>query len=618
MVRYIRIMLTGRLKITFCGLLVSVILFVTATGSAAPQRESGTSPAAIYSELEKLYHIGGTDGDSVRQLIYSIMQKGDYTNTLRWAKELHKLGKAHGDDATTSYGAAIMGSSYIFLRKADSSLMYLNEAVELGEKARFDWGLSSAYNSLGLYELNFENFDGYQAIRYFQKGVEAARRSNNLSTLSVLLTNIADVYYLKGDVAGLPYALEAYDLAREAGDEYHIFTSTYVMAAIYFIDNDYENALKYIQISETAMAPTGEPVSPYKAIVVYTLHGCILTAIDDYTGAQQYFEMALSFRDDTIGDELVMTYLNYGDYHKKLGRWPQALEMYLDGIKLSEEMHNEVYHNLFYLRISEAYEAMGDYVNAMSYHKEYNKLSRKQFDIEKERSLNEMRVQYDLEKKEAEIEMSGLRLTQEKRKNQILWLIVLVVLLSLAGTLYFYRRRNKLYLEIVKQSQKAVRAQEKLRHKPQHEVGLRDTVADDAAVDEEVEKYANSPLSSEKSKELFERLEHIMDTEKLYRDGNLNVDRLAERLDSNRSYLSRIINEFSGLNFNNYINKYRIEEAVNTLSDADNNIPLKALAFELGFNNLTTFYNSFQKELGIPPSQYRKKLLELKKENSGV
>ncbi len=60
-------------------------------------------------------------------------------------------------------------------------------------------------------------------------------------------------------------------------------------------------------------------------------------------------------------------------------------------------------------------------------------------------------------------------------------------------------------------------------------------------------------------------------------------------------------------------NKYRIEEAVNILSDADNNMPLKALASELGFNNLTTFYNSFQKELGIPPSQYRKKLLELKR-----
>lgn len=598
----------GRSLITFIGL-ASVILSVMATGRATRQVPSDAMSVTMYSELEKMYHDGGTGADSARIFVYGIMQKGDYANTLSWAKELHRLGRKHGDDATTSYGASIMGNSYVFLRNADSSLMYLTEAVDLGKKAGFDWGLGLAYNGLGLYVMNFENFDGYQAVRHFQTGLEAARRSGNLKDASLLLSNIANVYFLKGDIAGLPYALEGYDLARETGDEYRIFISAYVVASIYFLSNDYENALTYVQISETAMNPAGEPVSAYKSIVAYTLHGRILTAMGDYEGAQHYFDRALSFRDRTIGDELVMTYLNYGDLYKQLGNWPLALEMYQEGIGLSEEMHNEVYHDLFYGRISEAYEAMGDYARALSYHKEYYKLSRKQFDIEKERSLSEMRVQYDLEKKEAEIEMSKLRLLQEQRKNQILWLLVFIFLLSLVGTLYFYRRRNKLYLEIVKQSQKAVRAQEKLKHMPQQGNESGGMVPGD----EEVEKYANSPLSTEKSKELFEQLEYIMDNEKVYRDGDLNVDKLAERLGSNRSYLSRIINEFSSLNFNNYVNKYRIEEAVNVLSDADNNIPLKALASELGFNNLTTFYNSFQKELGIPPSQYRKKLLELKR-----
>jgi AraC-like DNA-binding protein len=579
-------------------------------GSAEPIVLSKLS-ASIYAELEKIYSDNENGADSARMTVYGIMQQGDVSNTLRWAEELYKLGRKYDDDATRSYGAAMMGGSYIYLRNADSSRLYLKEAVELGEKAGFDWGLGSAYNGLGLYALNFEDFDTYQAIRYFRAGLEPAKRSKNINVAAVLLSNIANAYYLKGDTTGLSYALESYEMALETGDDYLIFTAAHEASAIYFLKKDYANALKYVKISEASMTSKSEDqISPHKAIIVYTLYGRTLTALGDYTGAKHYFELALSFRDATVSDELVLTYLDYGDYYKQLGQWRQALSMYLVGMELSEEMLNEVYHNFFYLRISEAYEAVGDHVEAMRYYKEYYQLSQKQFNVEKERSLNEMRVQYDLEKKEAEIEMAKLRLIQEERKTQILWVIVLAVLLGFAGTVYFYRRRNKLYLEIVKQSQKAVKAKEKLRRGP---LQGKEFVAMEPEDEEEVEKYANSPLSSARSMELFERLEQIMETEKAYRDGDLNIDKLAERMGSNRSYLSRIINEFSGLNFNNYVNKYRIEEAVNILSDTNNNIPLKALAAELGFNNLTTFYNSFQKEQGIPPSQYRKKVIELER-----
>ena len=73
-------------------------------------------------------------------------------------------------------------------------------------------------------------------------------------------------------------------------------------------------------------------------------------------------------------------------------------------------------------------------------------------------------------------------------------------------------------------------------------------------------------------------------------------------------------NEQSKLSFTHYVNRFRIEEAIRLLSDPNNETPLKAISTELGFNSISTFYNLFQSSVGMTPSQYRNKVMELQKE----
>ncbi|HED37105.1 MAG TPA: AraC family transcriptional regulator, partial [Ignavibacteria bacterium] len=69
---------------------------------------------------------------------------------------------------------------------------------------------------------------------------------------------------------------------------------------------------------------------------------------------------------------------------------------------------------------------------------------------------------------------------------------------------------------------------------------------------------------------------------------------LSEKCKTNRSYLSQIIHEKYQLSFNNFINKYRIEEAMRLLMEpAGIDIPLKALHERLGFSSYTRFYEAF-------------------------
>ena len=86
------------------------------------------------------------------------------------------------------------------------------------------------------------------------------------------------------------------------------------------------------------------------------------------------------------------------------------------------------------------------------------------------------------------------------------------------------------------------------------------------------EKYASSSLTDEKSLELFRTLERIMREEKIYKDNFITKDKVAEILGTNRTYLSRIINEQSKLSFTHYVNRFRIEEAIRLLSDPNNEI----------------------------------------------
>lgn len=58
-----------------------------------------------------------------------------------------------------------------------------------------------------------------------------------------------------------------------------------------------------------------------------------------------------------------------------------------------------------------------------------------------------------------------------------------------------------------------------------------------------------------------------MREEKIYKDNSITKDKIADLLGTNRTYLSRIINEQSKQSFTHYVNSFRIEEAIRLLSN---------------------------------------------------
>jgi ligand-binding sensor domain-containing protein/AraC-like DNA-binding protein len=117
-------------------------------------------------------------------------------------------------------------------------------------------------------------------------------------------------------------------------------------------------------------------------------------------------------------------------------------------------------------------------------------------------------------------------------------------------------------------------------------------------------RYSKSPLNREKADEINRRLTDYLQSEKVYLESDLSLHKLAARLGVRPNYLSQVINQFHNRNFFEFINMYRIEEAKRLL--AETTLKIEAVAYDSGFNSLSTFNSAFKKFTGSTPSAYRK------------
>lgn len=121
------------------------------------------------------------------------------------------------------------------------------------------------------------------------------------------------------------------------------------------------------------------------------------------------------------------------------------------------------------------------------------------------------------------------------------------------------------------------------------------------------EKYQNSPLSPDMTQALLDELKYKMDSEKLYLDNQLSLPQLAQVLNVSNHYLSQVINQQTGMNFFDFINRYRVDLAKQKLiSPSSQTENILSIAMDSGFNSKSSFYTAFKKHTGMTPSQYRK------------
>lgn len=107
--------------------------------------------------------------------------------------------------------------------------------------------------------------------------------------------------------------------------------------------------------------------------------------------------------------------------------------------------------------------------------------------------------------------------------------------------------------------------------------------------------------------EMKKRLKYLLEEEKVYTNKNLRIVDISRDLNTNRSYVSRLINQVYNKSFSGLINHYRLDEARYMLQAPEYSLLcVSEIASRAGFLSESSFYRNFKKETGMSPRDWRK------------
>lgn len=104
-------------------------------------------------------------------------------------------------------------------------------------------------------------------------------------------------------------------------------------------------------------------------------------------------------------------------------------------------------------------------------------------------------------------------------------------------------------------------------------------------------------------KETLAALEAIMAAKQIYRDPELNLNRLARKTGITARQISSAINRALAKNVSQYVNEYRVSEACDLLGNSEKSVT--EIMFDVGFQTKSNFNREFRRVTDMSPIQWR-------------
>ncbi|MEL6558406.1 MAG: AraC family transcriptional regulator [Bacteroidota bacterium] len=122
--------------------------------------------------------------------------------------------------------------------------------------------------------------------------------------------------------------------------------------------------------------------------------------------------------------------------------------------------------------------------------------------------------------------------------------------------------------------------------------------------EEREQKYKDSTIASDEFDKIKNRLNDLVDREKIYINPELTLPELSNQIPTSVHTLSRVINEGFNQTFSQFINEKRVLEFIQCVETGKEYDSFLSLAYSVGFNSKATFNRSFKKYTGTTPRLY--------------
>ncbi|CDM59151.1 MULTISPECIES: helix-turn-helix domain-containing protein [Rhizobium] len=113
------------------------------------------------------------------------------------------------------------------------------------------------------------------------------------------------------------------------------------------------------------------------------------------------------------------------------------------------------------------------------------------------------------------------------------------------------------------------------------------------------------PVPNQEDDAIAGALENLMQSRQIYRDPDLNLGRIARKMNLPARRVSIAVNRVHGVSVSQYVNDYRIRAACETLVNTDD--PVTRLMFDCGFISKSNFNREFLRVAGTNPSEFRRR-----------
>jgi AraC-like DNA-binding protein len=122
-----------------------------------------------------------------------------------------------------------------------------------------------------------------------------------------------------------------------------------------------------------------------------------------------------------------------------------------------------------------------------------------------------------------------------------------------------------------------------------------------------LERERKISLSPEDVDATVQRLNYLLQIEKVHRNARLSLDSLSERLSLQPHQLSGIVNSRLGKTFTDLVADCRIEDVKKRLSDPGETANILNIAYDAGFGTKASFNRIFKGRIGLTPSEFKKR-----------
>ncbi|HWK03292.1 MAG TPA: helix-turn-helix domain-containing protein [Puia sp.] len=114
-------------------------------------------------------------------------------------------------------------------------------------------------------------------------------------------------------------------------------------------------------------------------------------------------------------------------------------------------------------------------------------------------------------------------------------------------------------------------------------------------------------LSPGRHKEIFQSIEDFFQNSKAYKEEDFSLDKLASSIGISRYYISETLNKYARKPFYQYLNEYRIREAISRIEyciGKEIHFNILMIAHDSGFKAKSSFNQHFKKITGETPSAF--------------